>query len=845
MNFGKKHVESKREELTSRSAMFGNTAGVTALRIGFALLLAFIVCAACLVLGTVRGIIDGTPDISEANIMPLGNASFIYDSEGNELQKLTGAEGNRVSISIDEIPLDMQHAIVAIEDERFYEHNGIDPSGILRAFIVGVGNGFHFTEGASTITQQLLKNNVFTDWMNETRLESFKRKLQEQYLALELEKELTAQGENAKDVILENYLNTINLGSGCYGVQTAAQTYFGKDAKDLTLSECAVLAAIPQAPTRYNPITHPENNATRREKVLRNMREQNYITDAEYQEALNDNVYDRIAMHTETKSVSNPYSYFIDEVITQLISDLMTQKGYTEVQAKNVVYSGGLKIYTTQDSYIQSVLDEEFQNEENFPSYVQYGLDWAMTVEQSDGTTQNYSKEMLQLYFRNQDPSFDLLFDSTEEAQSYVDQYKAAMVGEGDTIIGERINFILQPQASMTIIDQKTGYVKAIVGGRGEKTASLTLNRATDSYSQPGSTFKILATYGPALDLGKITLSTVIEDEAYNYENGQPVRNSDGRYHGDVTVREAIVHSYNIPAVKTLTELTPEAGFEYLSKLGFTRLNAADDAIQPLAIGGMHNGVSNLELTAAYACIANGGKYNTPIFYTKVTDSKGNVLIDNTNHTATQVFKSSTASLLTSVMEDVVKRGTGTACQIPNMHVAGKTGTTNEYKDLVFAGYTPYYTATIWTAYDSHAAFPESNREFHKKLWAKVMTRIHEGLPDVEFQLSSTVKEVTICTESGLLARSDCPSKTVEYYALADIPTERCKGHYVAPTLTPTPEATPTPTVDPTVTPTPVPTEDPSSGNGNESSGEEVTPDPSPDPGPSDDGVVPSAETEQ
>ena len=233
MNFGKKSVTDKRDKLTSSAHKVGWSAGVYALRTGFFLLLLLVVLVICLAVGVFRGLVASAPDISDVNIMPLGNASFIYDADGNQIQKLTGAGGNRISVSIDEIPLDMQHAIVAIEDERFYEHNGIDPSGILRAAVVGITNGFHFTEGASTITQQLLKNNVFTDWMEENTLEKFKRKFQEQYLALELEKYLTEQGKDAKSVILENYLNTINLGSGCYGVQTASQTYFAKTPKIL------------------------------------------------------------------------------------------------------------------------------------------------------------------------------------------------------------------------------------------------------------------------------------------------------------------------------------------------------------------------------------------------------------------------------------------------------------------------------------------------------------------------------------------------------------------------------------------------------------------------------------
>lgn len=826
MNFGKKSVTDRRDRLTSPSAKAKRSAGVYALRTGFFLLLLLVVVAVSLAFGVLRGLIASAPDISDVNIMPLGNASFIYDADGNELQKLTGAGGNRISISIEEIPLNMQHAIVAIEDERFYEHNGIDPSGILRAAVVGITNGFHFTEGASTITQQLLKNNVFTDWMEENTLESFRRKFQEQYLALELEKYLTEQGKDAKSVILENYLNTINLGSGCYGVQTAAQTYFGKDAKDLTLSECAVLAAIPQAPTRYNPRNHPENNQKRRDKVLKNMLEQGYITQAEYEEALNDNVYERIQMQSQYEEEETPYSYFNDEVISQVINDLIVQKGYTEVQAQNAVYSSGLRIYTTQDSWIQSVLDEEFQNPDNYPPDTQVGLDWALTVTHADGTVQNYSKEMLQLFFRNDDPEFDLLFDSQEEAQSYIDAYKASVIAEGDTITAERTDFTMQPQACMTIIDQSTGYVKAIVGGLGEKTASLTLNRATDSYRQPGSAFKPLAAYGPALDTGAITLSTVIKDEAYTYSDGTPVRNSDGRYHGNVTVREAITHSYNIPAVKVLTEITPQTGYDYLTKFKFSKLLPSESSHQSIAIGGLTNGVSNLELTGAYAAIANGGKYNKPVLYTKVTDSEGNVLLDNTTQQSTQVFRESTAYLLTSAMEDVVKKGTATACQLDDMAVAGKTGTTNDYKDLVFAGFTPYYTAAIWAGYDQMAEMPSSDRDFHKVLWQKVMQRIHEDLPEKEFEVPATVKEVSICSETGLLARSSCDAVT-EYYALSDIPTKRCAGHYVAPpsptptptpqadnpeTTEPTPEVTPAPTAGTTPEPTTVPETDPSGG---------------------------------
>lgn len=719
-------------------------------------------------------IISEAPQVSAIDITPAGNVTFIYDDEGEQIQQLNSAEGNRISVSIEEIPTDMQHAIVAIEDARFYEHNGVDYRGMLRAVVNAVTSGFRRMEGASTITQQLLKNNVFTDWMSESTWDSIKRKIQEQYLAVELEAYLTEQGEDAKSVILENYLNTVNFGSGAYGIQMASQTYFGKDCKDLTLSECAVLAAIPQNPTRWNPRTNPEENAKRREVVLRYMTEQGWITAEEQQEALADDVYSRI-QETAVVDEDEPYSYFVDGLIQQVEEHLIQRCGYTEEEAEKAVYSGGLRIYSTQDSDIQAIMDEEFQKEENYPDDVQYELEWALTVEHADGTQENYSREMLRSYFRESDASFDLLFASQDEAQSFVDQYKAAVLTPEDTIVAERVDFTPQPQAAMTVIEQSTGQVKGIVGGRGEKTASLTLNRATDATRQPGSTFKILSTYGPALEEEEITLATMIEDEPYEYADGTPLSNADDAYHGTVSVRTAITYSYNIPAVKVLTDLTPQTGYDYLTRLGFTTLDAQSDTYQPLALGGITNGVTNLELTAAYAAIANEGNYIEPSFYTRVTDKEGNVLLENTSE-ETRVFSESTAFLLTSAMESVMEEGTGTALQLEDMTAAGKTGTTTSYVDLVFAGYTPYYTSAVWAGYDTNMEVPEEGRTFHQTLWTRVMNRIHENLPDQEFSQPDDVEEVTICADSGLLPGFGC-TRTTEYFSSATVPTERCKEH--------------------------------------------------------------------
>lgn len=784
MNYGKKSTAKKRTALISRSSMMGKRARVSFIRVLFVSLIALCIAVTCLGVGSFRGVIDTAPDVDDIDIMPLGYATFLYDDAGNQIRKLAAPDSNRLPVTLDQIPVDLQHAVVAIEDERFYEHNGIDVKGILRAGMKALTTG-DFSEGASTITQQLLKNNVFTNWTSEsTQLERFTRKIQEQYLAVQVEK------KTDKDTILENYLNTINLGAGSYGVQAAARQYFDKDVWDLNLSECATLAGITQNPTKFNPIINPDSNRKRRKEVLQHMLDQDYITQDQYDEALADDVYSRIqaAQEKNSSTENTVYTYFEDELTDQIINDLMNIKGYTKKQATNLLYSGGLKVYTTQDSKIQNILDEEYADPSNYPDTVQYELDYALTVTDPNGNQVNYSKEMLQLYFQNEDPDFDLLFDSPEEGQTYVDKYKASILADGSKVLAERVNFAPQPQSSMSVIDQHTGYVKALIGGRGEKTASLTLNRATDTTRQPGSTFKIVSTYAPALNEKGMTLATTFEDEPYEYPDGSPVNNATRSYNGTTTIRTAIQNSINVVAVKCLEKVTPELGLKYLDNFGFTTLahgteadkdangNIWSDANLATALGGITRGVTNVELCASYAAIANGGNYIKPIYYTKILDHNGNVLIENTA-AERSVIKESTAFLLTSAMEDVVKQGTGTACQLDNMPVAGKTGTTEAYNDLWFVGYTPYYTCAVWSGYDNNEKLPDYARNFHKALWKKVMTRIHEGLPSKEFEKPASVEKLSVCEETGLLPRAGCPVIT-EYFDVGTMPTEYCDQHF-------------------------------------------------------------------
>lgn len=782
MNYGKKGIRRKQKALHSTSVKWGRKFSLIITKLMLAGLLGVAVVGASAGLGVFKGILSSAPDISHIDVSPSGFSTFVYDSEGHELTKLVAADSNRIPVSMEQIPENLAHAFVAIEDERFYEHNGIDIKGIIRAGVIAIKNR-DLSQGASTITQQLLKNNVFDGWTSETTIEKIKRKLQEQYLALELEKVMD------KDKILENYMNTINLGQNTLGVQAASLRYFNKPVYQLNLSECAVIAAITQNPSKYNPISHPEDNAERRGKVLSHMLEQGYITQDEYDEAVADDVYSRIQVVNQEVEEDSVYTYFVDALTDDILNDLVNVAGYNETQAYNLLYSGGLSIYSTQDSAIQKICDEAFSNEDNFPSDTKWYLNYELSIEKPNGDVENFSSEMFKSYFKQEKSSFNMLFSSQEDAYEAIDTYKESVMEDGDTEIGEKISLTPQPQVSITVEDQSTGYVVAMVGGRGAKEASRTLNRATDTMRQPGSTFKVVSTYAPALDSAGLTLADVQNDAPYNYADGRPVSNWYGNsYRGLCSLRDGIRDSLNIVAVKTLTDITPQLGYDYLLNFGFTTLvdrmeingQIYSDIQQSLALGGITKGVTNEELNAAYAAIANNGTYIKPTLYTKVVDHDGKVILDNSKPTSHQVIKETTAFLLTDAMEDVVTSGTGGSVNFGNMAIAGKTGTTSDYNDVWFAGYTPYYTATTWAGFDNNAKLAGAEKNLAKVLWRAVMSKIHEELPNQSFNRPAGIVSATVCSKSGKLPISgicDATLKT-EYFAEGTVPTDSCNIHY-------------------------------------------------------------------
>ncbi len=783
MNYGKRGIVQQARALNSGTDKWGKKFSLFGFYILLATIIGSVIIGTSAAIGIFNGIRDNAPDMTNIDVTPSGFSTFVYDTDGNQIAKLVSTDSNRIPVSWDMIPENLAHAFVAIEDARFYEHNGIDIQGIIRAGVVGVTSG-HFSEGASTITQQLLKNNVFSGWTNESFVDSVKRKIQEQYLAVQLEKRMS------KDEILLNYMNTINLGQNTLGVQAASLRYFNKPVSDLTLSECAVIAGITQNPSRFNPITHPERNSERRDKVLKNMLEQGYINQVEYDSAMSDDVYSRIQnINQETGGDSTINSYFVDALTNDVLDDLIAA-GYNETQAYTLLYSGGLKIYSTQNPQIQAICDSVFQDESNYPEGTKYLLNYELSVKAADGTVTNHSSEMYQSYFKQQKSSFNMIYDSHESAEAAIEEYKSVVVAEGDEILGENISLIPQPQVSITVEEQTTGYVVAMVGGRGQKTASRTLNRATDSPRQPGSTYKVLSTYAPGIDSAGLTLATVFNDAPFAYSNGTLVRNWWGSsYRGLNTVRSAIRDSMNVIAVEAITLITPQLAFDYLKNFGFTTLvekeeingKVFSDIQQSTALGGLTKGVKNIELNAAYASIANGGVYIKPKLYTKIVDHDGNVIIDNTLPEQKRVLKETTAWLLTSAMQDVVTSGTGGSVNFGSTAIAGKTGTTSDYNDVWFAGYTNYYTATTWAGYDNNAKMTVSaEKNLAKTMWRKVMEQIHKDLPYSSFTQPEGIVSATVCSRSGKAPIAGlCDGALMsEYFEEGTVPSESCDVHY-------------------------------------------------------------------
>lgn len=783
MNYSSANIKKTQKELFSHRIKMGTKALVYIFKVIIVVFVFTAVAGASLVSGAFRGIINTTPEITLNDVTPSQYQTTVYDCKGVPVETLVASGANRISATIDEIPEHLQNAFIAIEDERFYSHNGIDAKSIIRAAYIGVSNGFHFTQGGSTITQQLIKNSVFAVENEDSLGDQIKRKIQEQFLALQLE-----ESTGDKKIILENYLNTINLGNNNLGVQRASRNYFNKDVSDLTISESAVIAAITQLPYYYNPIRHPDHNAERRSQVLNKMLELNMISQAEYDEAVQDDVYSRIQNVQNESAGSKAYSYYTDALIQNIMEDLMTQKGYSYTQAYNLVYRGGLSIYSCEDHSLQQIAEGYVNDQSLWHDHVEYSVSYRFQVRDPFNNLSTYNESSLLKYLREKyDSKFELLFSSKEEAEQYMEEYKNHILAEteGEIVKGsESAAFSLQPQTSLVLIENATGEVRVIVGGRGDKTQSLVLNRATSSGRQAGSTIKPLIVYSPAIDTSGYNVATIIDDVPFFYSTGQLVRNNDEIYKGYVTLRQALAESRNIPAVKTLNDIGITTGTTYLKNFGITTLTDQDYYL-PIALGTCS--VTNFEMTAAYTTFANGGLYVRPRLYTRVLDHDGNVILDNTEARSTRVIKESTAWLMTNALHSVVTSGTLRSC-FPYLeehtYIFAKSGTSQTSYDKWVIGSAGNYTAGIWAGYDSNKEYPNEILSSYLDIWGLTMEAANKDVTTAEPEAPSNIVKARICLDSGLLAVDglcDCDPRgsraAYEYFEAGTEPAQACNIH--------------------------------------------------------------------
>lgn len=794
MNFGQKEVEKRTKQLNSSTTHRVRTMQLITIRVFLLALIALGVITIDKLSDGYLNIFSTAPNPQEIQIFPQGGQTSIFDTSGNTVQTLVGKNANQQYVSLKDIPINLQHAFIAIEDEHFNTHNGIDIPCFLRSLAAGLKKDTPITFETTTITQQLVKNQIFRGGEGNTFFKKLKRSLQEQYLAIQIEKKYS------KDEILEYYLNTINLGQNLLGVQAASLRYFNKNVSDLTLSECTVLAGIAQNPSAYNPILHPAKNRSQRILVLSCMKNQGYIDSKQYNLALKDNVYDQIqTINKKTSRKVTINSYFTDALIQQVIQDLKEKCGYTETQACNALYTGGLRIYSTQDSNMQAVVDRITNDPKYYPKDSKYQLLYQLTIKKSDGTEHAYSFENIKDWFniskKKHIPSY---FKTKKAALKCVRQFKKAMVKAKDSVLSESIHLIIQPQVSFVLMDQKTGNVKALCGGRGEKNEVKTLNRATTFVRQPGSAFPTLSTYLPALDTAGKTLASVQDDAPFYYPGTKRlVRNwYNSSYRGLSSLRTAMTDSIHVVAVKTMNEITPKVGYDYLLNLGFTTLvnnhsttsgNPYTDIDLPLASGELAKGVTNLELTTAYATLANQGVYQRASFYTKVLDSEGNVILDHTVQSESEkrtVIKDSTAWLLTSSLQDAIQKGTGIRARFKKskMPQAGKTGFSTDKRDVWFIGYTPYLTAGIWGGYDENQK--QKSTYYHEDIWRDIMEELNANYTNAIFSKPPSIASEIICTKCGKLAIDGLCNKAIggsctqtEYFAKDTVPSETCDCH--------------------------------------------------------------------
>jgi penicillin-binding protein 1A len=718
MKFGENEILEREQKLFSTEHRFLNRLRLDALCFQLFLLLAILAVISVCLIGAFRGIVSSAPTVNEKQILTSSKTTILYDKDGNELQRLDGSGIRQNYVALDKISMAARNAFIAADDTEYYKHHGVDIRNFFYAFYPDSASA-QYAGSRRTLTQKLIRNQIFVSDNNSSSTERIVQKIQEQYLAVQFESEV------GKDKILEYYLNTLYFGGNRIGIGAAAEYYFDKKAQDLTISESAVLAALAQDPAVYDPVEQQKSNSNKRTEILSVMLNMETISEDEYEDALGDNIYISLQTANQKKNgTTEAKNYYVSAVISQVISDLKERAGYSATQAYHAVYQGGLKIYTCLDSEIQSICEKEVE----------------------------------------------------AQRQRTGDRKKL--------------------QLSLVFMDQSTGKVKALIGGSQGEVPQTGGNRAVDYTRQPGSMLTPLSVWLPAIDTAGMTLGTVQDDCLYSYsENGHQQNTRDqNEYQGLVTTRDSILKHLESPAVQAMESFGIQTGYDYLKKLGFSTLvekqedmdgNVISDVSLSLASGNLVNGVSNLDLTAAYGVLANEGKSVKPIFYTKLVDKTGNILFKN-EQKSSQLLETASAWLITNVLHEYIETGAGKAADlgIEKLPAAGYGASTKGNKDQWFTGYTPYYTAGIWCGYDDSGMITSDIS--CETLWKQIMKQVHstKKIEKGSFKIPDDIVACSICTKCGKLAVEDLCSQALsgdtvrrEYFVSGTQPTENCDCH--------------------------------------------------------------------
>lgn len=702
MNFTEKSVSKKKKALTFYNMRQKGRLHLFFFKITFIVFLTLFLACCGLILGFVQAVYQSTPSMTIDSLSQDGTPSVLYDNTGDKMLTLDEDCFKQTYISLNKIPQDLQNAVIAIDDPNYYTHNGINGYSIINSLLDS------FTKepiygNSHLLTEQLIENQDPSFVVNNNLFSRLEYSLRLHFKSISLEKNAS------KPQILEYYLNTISFGNGIIGVEAASQTYFNKSVSDLTLSECCILAATISNPYEYNPLTHEEENQTRRVLILENMKEREYITSTAMRSALRENSYENLV--DSSTSLSSSLSGFEDAALEQLAKDFNEKYNISTTKFYTILTSGNLEIYTTQDTDLQKKITS-IVNDDN-----------------------NYSGESK------------------------------------------------QAQVSFTMMEQSTGYVQAIIGGRKEQNSFI--NRPTDHLQQPGTLFHVLATYLPGLDEGTLTLASTYDDSPYQYvDNKKEVFSKDGIYDGITTIREAIPNEMNIIAARAQTDVTPKVSYDYLTNLGFSHLtestldsngNTVTDVSQSISSGTLINGVSNLEITQAVSTLGNSGYTSDPALYTRICDKNGTIILEK-EPVSKKTIHPSTAFLITDSLMTASEQS-----ELPSNTIQIH-GSNQEQTDYWCTGYTPNLTATLWLGYDDNRSFQSNDTE--KRIWKKIMEQLPTTDKPAAFSKPSNLVTASICQESGKLAVSSICDQDprgdrtkLEYFTADTLPTTTCNTH--------------------------------------------------------------------